>query len=106
MIFSGMASAVGESLIIEDVVLIDGTGRQPVEQISLAGSIKVTKEGLREVDMDVQKGIRALHGYLYADMVLLDADPLEDINNAKKVYLVIKNGSVIDRKKLNLSVNH
>ena len=41
-----------------------------------------------------------------ADMVLLDADPLEDINNAKKVYLVIKNGSVIDRKKLNLPVNY
>ena len=110
MIFSGMACAAGESLIIEDVVLIDGTGRPPVTQASvlvrgeriveikrgkftgsqrkdarvisgkhkylipglmdvhvhLAGSIKVTKEGLREVELDKQKGIRALHGYLYS----------------------------------------
>ena len=41
-----------------------------------------------------------------ADMVLLDADPLEDINNAKKIHLVIKNGSVIDTKKLDLPVNY
>ena len=123
MIFSGMASAAGESLIIEDVVLIDGTGRQPVEQISvlvqedriveikrgqfsssqrkgarvidakhkylipgmmdvhvhLAGSIKVTKEGLREVDLDRQKGIRALHGYLYSGVTsIYDAGNIPD----------------------------
>ena len=35
MIFSGMVSAAGESLIIEDVVLIDGTGRPPVKQASV-----------------------------------------------------------------------
>ena len=107
---SGILNASDEGLIIEDVVLIDGTGRQPVEQTSvlvqedriveiirgkfsssqrkgarvidgkhkylipglmdihihLAGRIKVTKEGLREVDLDMQKGIRALHGYLYS----------------------------------------
>ena len=110
IIFSGALNAAGEALIIEDAVLIDGTGRQPVKQISvlvrderiaeikrgkfsssqrknaqvinaenkylipglmdmhihLAGSIKVTKDGLREVELDMQKGIRALHGYLYS----------------------------------------
>lgn len=106
----GTANAADESLIIEDVVLIDGTGRQPVKQASvlvrgdqiveiirgkfsnarrenarvvngagkylipglidvhvhLAGGTKVGKDGLREVEMDRQKGIRALHGYLYS----------------------------------------
>ena len=108
--FSGIANAAAAGLIIEDVVLIDGTGRQPVKQASvlvdadhiteirrgkfsddrrenarvingtdkylipglmdvhvhLAGGTKITRDGLREVDLDRQKGIRALHGYLYS----------------------------------------
>ena len=38
-------------------------------------------------------------------MVLLDADPIADINNAKKIILVIKDGQIIDRSKLKLPVN-
>ena len=38
-------------------------------------------------------------------MVLLNADPSEDINNAKDIHMVIKNGSVVDRDKLQLPVN-
>ena len=97
------------TLIIEDVTLIDGTGRparahinvliqdqriavvtsgkfssaqrrnaQIIEgkgkylipglmdmHIHLAGGTRITKDGLRKVDMDRKKGIRALHGYLY-----------------------------------------
>ena len=106
----GIPVAAAASLIIEDVVLIDGTGRQPVKQASvlveadrisevrrgkfsnarrenatvvngagkylipglmdvhvhLAGGTRVTRDGLREVDMDRDKGVRALHGYLYS----------------------------------------
>jgi imidazolonepropionase-like amidohydrolase len=40
-----------------------------------------------------------------ADVVLLKGDPTRDINNAKLVDLVIKNGQVIDRSKLDLPVN-
>jgi imidazolonepropionase-like amidohydrolase len=40
-----------------------------------------------------------------ADLVLLDANPLDDINNAKRIAMVIKNGEVIDRSKLDLPVN-
>lgn len=36
-----------------------------------------------------------------ADMVLLDANPLEDATNLRKVYTVIKKGNVYDRKRLN-----
>lgn len=35
-----------------------------------------------------------------ADMVLLTADPTVDINNAKQIHMVIKNGEVIDRASL------
>ncbi len=37
--------------------------------------------------------------------MLLKADPTRDINNAKLVDVVIKNGQVIDRSKLDLPVN-
>ena len=40
-----------------------------------------------------------------ADVVLLRADPTRDIQNAKQIDTVIKNGQVIDRSKLDLPVN-
>ena len=40
-----------------------------------------------------------------ADMVLLDANPAEDINNAKSIVEVIKGGRVIDRSALDLPIN-
>lgn len=40
-----------------------------------------------------------------ADLVLLRADPTKDINNAKLVDTVIKDGRAIDRSKLDLPVN-
>ena len=40
-----------------------------------------------------------------ADLVLLEADPIANINNAKRVNMVVKNGEVIDRSKLDLPVN-
>src|SRR5262249_5349801 len=38
-----------------------------------------------------------------ADLVLLNADPTVDINNAKQIQTVIKDGKVIDRNKLELA---
>jgi imidazolonepropionase-like amidohydrolase len=40
-----------------------------------------------------------------ADLVLLAADPTADINNAKRIEVVIKDGQVIDRTKLDVVVN-
>ena len=40
-----------------------------------------------------------------ADMVLLTANPLEDISNAQEIELVIKAGQVVDRSELDLPVN-
>lgn len=40
-----------------------------------------------------------------ADMVLLGADPIADIHNAKQIIQVIKGGRIIDRSRLGLPVN-
>ncbi len=40
-----------------------------------------------------------------ADLVLMTADPTKDINNAKLIDAVIKDGKLIDRAKLDLPVN-
>ena len=40
-----------------------------------------------------------------ADLVLLRGDPTRDIQNAKQIETVIKNGQVVDRGKLDLPVN-
>ena len=115
LIFFVIVDAAGGNLLIEDVVLIDGTGRQPVSHVSilvrddsiaeikkgnfdqsvrktaqvingaqkylipglmdvhvhLAGSMTVTEQGLREIEIDRQKGIRALHGYLYGGVTTI-----------------------------------
>jgi len=35
-----------------------------------------------------------------ADLVLLDANPLENINNTQRIYAVVVNGRLLDRKAL------
>ncbi len=40
-----------------------------------------------------------------ADMVLLQANPLDDISNAQKIELVIKAGRIVDRGALDLPAN-
>lgn len=108
--FSCFVHAENRNLLIEDVMLIDGTGRHAIEHASvmvtgdriseirrgkfsglerknsltinatgkylipglmdihvhLVGAVKVSKDGLREVDIDMEKGRRALNGYLYS----------------------------------------
>lgn len=40
-----------------------------------------------------------------ADLVLLNADPTADIDNAKQIHTVIKDGMIVDRSALDLPVN-
>lgn len=50
-----------------------------------------------------EKEIGAIRPGLAADLVLLDADPTLDIDNAKRISAVIKAGVVIDRAALDLA---
>ena len=110
LLFAIPCMADSGKLVIEDVTLIDGTGRAAIAgmhvlvedgrikkvqrsaisksekrgakkirgrgkylvpglmdvHIHLVGSTKISKEGIREVAMDREKGLRALRGYLYS----------------------------------------
>ncbi len=46
--------------------------------------------------MNKEDDLGTLETGKYADMVILDADPLEDITNTQEIHLVIKDGLVLD----------
>ncbi len=115
LLISELVIADQSLLVIENVTVIDGTGRPPSEKTSvmiqeerisqikrgrfsqaekakakvingngkylipglidvhihLVGSVNITKDGLREVDIDREKGIRALHGYVYSGVTTI-----------------------------------
>ena len=119
--FTCMLGASADGLLIENVTLIDGTGRPPVARASvliegerirlisrhsidppantqridgtgkylipglmdlhihLQGGVEVTPEGLLATNDNNSKGIRALHGYLYAGVTsVYDAGNVPD----------------------------
>lgn len=81
-----------------ELELLVEAGIPPLEVIrigTLNGAVFLGKERLMG---SVEEG-------KLADLVLLNADPLADINNAKDINLVIKAGEIIDRSQLDLPVN-
>ncbi|HEX5763950.1 MAG TPA: amidohydrolase family protein, partial [Woeseiaceae bacterium] len=81
-----------------ELELLAGAGIAPLEIIRIAtlnGAIFLGKE--RELG-SIEEG-------KIADLVLLGADPSRDINNAREIVQVIKDGQVIDRSRLNLPIN-
>jgi len=109
--------------------------QENLRQIDAAGGVIVLgsdqsagPQSHRELELMVDGGIpplrairiATLHGAIFlgredefgsieegklADMVLLLADPLDDISNAQRIELVIKSGRIIDRAALDLPVN-
>jgi imidazolonepropionase-like amidohydrolase len=55
--------------------------------------------------MGKERDLGSIEAGKLADMVLLLADPVQDIKNAAKIDLVIKGGVVVDRGALDLPVN-
>ena len=97
VLVAGTDQSSGPALHRELELLADA-GIPPSEIIRIAtlnGAIFLGKE--REMG-SIEEG-------KIADMVLLVADPTTDINNAKEILEVIKNGKIVDRSALNLPIN-
>lgn len=79
-----------------EMELLAAAGIPPIDVIKIATHNSAIFLG-REGDLGlVETG-------MLADLVLLNADPSADINNAKSIAAVIKNGEIIDRRALNLA---
>jgi imidazolonepropionase-like amidohydrolase len=81
-----------------ELELLAGGGIQPADVLVIATRNAARFLGKLQDLGTVEEG-------KLADLVLLDADPTVDINNAKRVNTVIKDGKVIERSKLDLPVN-
>jgi imidazolonepropionase-like amidohydrolase len=81
-----------------ELELLVGAGISPADTIVIA-----TRNAARALGKLDELG--TIEAGKLADMVLLKADPTRNIDNAKQVDTVIKNGQVIDRAKLDLPVN-
>jgi imidazolonepropionase-like amidohydrolase len=68
-------------------------GLTPVEALRTATLNPARFFGLEKMMGAIEEG-------KIADLVLLDANPLEDIRNTQKIYAVILNGRLLDRKAL------
>ena len=60
--------------------------------------VSATKNGARA--SQGLKDFGTIESGKYADILLLDADPITDIHNIRKLSLVIKEGRVVDRDRL------
>ena len=82
----------GQSFGIGSVIATEGLvelGMTPMEAI-----VAVTRNGAIASGMLDELG--TLEAGKYADVLLLDADPLEDIGNIRALGMVIRNGKVVD----------
>jgi imidazolonepropionase-like amidohydrolase len=81
---------IGSIIAIEGLVELGMTPSQAIVAATRNGAI--ASRGLTEFGT-IEKGKRA-------DLVILEADPLNDIRNLRKVSGVIRNGETIDRSAL------
>lgn len=93
----GTDESIGPAVHRELELLVAG-GISPMNAIRIA-----TLNSARFLGKDRDMG--SVEEGKIADVVLLKADPLADINNAKQIDTVIKAGQIIDRSKLDLPVN-
>lgn len=84
----------GASLHEEIIMLVDA-GLSPIAAIGAA-----TYEPARFLGLEAGQG--SIAPKMKADLILLNANPLTDIQNIKQIETVIKNGIIIDRKALDI----
>lgn len=83
---------LGVSSQMELVLLVED-GLKPIEALQ-AATINAAKMLGREREQGT------IEGGKFADLVILDADPLADIRNIRKIYRVVKSGAVYDPAEL------
>jgi len=76
-----------------ELELLVQSGLKPIEAIQ-AATINAARLLKRERELGVIEANRV------ADIVILDADPLEDIRNTRKIHLVMKGGQTFDPTRL------
>ena len=97
IVAAGTDQSSGAALHRELELLVEG-GISPADAIVIA-----TRNAARALGKLDELG--TIEAGKLADAVLLDADPTADIQGAKRIALVIKNGQAIDRTALDLPVN-
>jgi imidazolonepropionase-like amidohydrolase len=74
--------------VFREMAMMVQAGLTPLEVLRSA-----TANGARALGMEDQVG--AIAPGRLADLVVLDADPLEDIGNSSRIRLVVKGGAVV-----------
>lgn len=92
---AGTDQTIGPAVHRELELLADA-GIAPLDIITIA-----TRNGAIFLGKDNELG--TVEVGKFADLVLLNADPTVDINNAKQIHMVIKNGEIVDRPSLPLA---
>jgi len=77
----------------DELELLVSTGFTPMDALQAATLNPVRYLGK-------EKDLGTIETGKFADLVLLDANPLEDISNTQKIRAVIVNGSYLGREKL------
>jgi imidazolonepropionase-like amidohydrolase len=77
----------------EEIALLVQTGLTPMQALQAATRSPAEVLGKLEEQGTIEPG-------KFADLVLLDANPLQDIHNTQKVHAVILRGKLLDRAAL------
>lgn len=93
----GTDTDLGPAVHRELELLVEG-GITPLDALTIA-----TRNGAVFLGKEDEMG--TVEAGKLADLVILDADPLADINNTKKVDTVIKNGQIINLSELQIPGN-
>jgi imidazolonepropionase-like amidohydrolase len=79
--------------VFDEMERYQAAGLSPIQVLTAA-----TLNGARA--MGREKDIGTIEVGKFADVVILNANPLEDIRNLRKISMVIKDGKVVDTKQL------
>ena len=83
----------GKSLHRELLLLVEA-GLTPMEALKTATLNPARYFGLEDELGTIETG-------MWADLIMLNSNPLEDIRNSKEIYTVIRQGNVLDQNRLN-----